>query len=148
MAAVLFKYGYRLQTDGTENHLILWDLRPNKLTGSKVERICDMASITLNKNSVCGDVSAVTPGGVRLGTSALTSRSFKEADFVKVGEFLHRIVQIALTVQAKAGSKLMKDFVAALEGNEDVATLRKEVEAFATSFPFPGFDVKDLKPNH
>ncbi|KAF9171802.1 Serine hydroxymethyltransferase, cytosolic [Mortierella sp. AD010] len=148
LAATLVKHGYKIVTDGSDNHLILWDLRPNKLTGSKVERICDMVSITLNKNSVCGDVSAVTPGGVRLGASALTSRSFKEADFVQVGEFLHRTVQIALAVQAKAGSKLMKDFVAALEGNQEIAQLRKEVEAFATGFPFPGFDVKDLKPNH
>ncbi|KAF9198935.1 Serine hydroxymethyltransferase, cytosolic [Haplosporangium sp. Z 27] len=148
LAATLLKHGYKIVTDGSDNHLILWDLRPNKLTGSKVERICDMVSITLNKNSVCGDVSAVTPGGVRVGTSALTSRSFKEDDFVKVGEFLHRTVQIALAVQAKAGSKLLKDFVAGLENNEEIAQLRKEVEAFATSFPFPGFDVKDLKPNH
>ncbi|KAG0304823.1 Serine hydroxymethyltransferase, cytosolic [Dissophora globulifera] len=148
LAATLIKHGYKIVTDGSDNHLILWDLRPNKLTGSKVERICDMASITLNKNSVCGDVSAVTPGGVRVGTSALTSRSFKEDDFVKVGEFLHRVVQIALAVQAKAGSKMMKDFVAALEGNEEIAQLKKEVEAFATSFPFPGFDVTNLKPSH
>ncbi|KAF9393305.1 Serine hydroxymethyltransferase, cytosolic [Podila verticillata] len=151
LAANLISHGYKIQTDGSDNHLILWDLRPLKLTGSKVERICDIAQITLNKNSVCGDVSAVTPGGVRLGTSALTSRSFKEADFVKVGEFLHRIVQIALSVQAKAGSKLMKDFVATLEGDVEVATLRKEVEAFATSFPFPGFNPEECKayaPKH
>ncbi|KAF9371376.1 Serine hydroxymethyltransferase, cytosolic [Podila verticillata] len=151
LAANLISHGYKIQTDGSDNHLILWDLRPLKLTGSKVERICDIAQITLNKNSVCGDVSAVTPGGVRLGTSALTSRSFKEADFVKVGEFLHRIVQIALSVQAKAGSKLMKDFVATLEGDVEVSTLRKEVEAFATSFPFPGFNPDECKayaPKH
>jgi len=147
LANTLLNHGYKIVTDGSDNHLILWDLRPLKLTGNKAERICDMAQITLNKNSVCGDVSAVTPGGVRLGTSALTSRSFKEADFVKVGEFLHRIVQIALDVQKKAGSKLMKDFVATLEGNTEVEALRKEVVAFATSFPFPGFDVKDLTPN-
>jgi glycine/serine hydroxymethyltransferase len=55
MASVLFKHGYKLQTDGTENHLILWDLRPLGLTGSKVEKICDAAHITLNKNAVAGD---------------------------------------------------------------------------------------------
>ncbi|KAG0215282.1 serine hydroxymethyltransferase [Mortierella sp. GBAus27b] len=148
LASTLLKHGYKIVTDGSDNHLILWDLRPNHLTGSKVERICDMVSITLNKNSVCGDVSAVTPGGVRLGTSALTSRSFKEEDFVKVGEFLHRVVQIAIDVQTKTGSKLLKDFVAALEGHADIAQLRKEVEAFATTFPFPGFSVEGLKPNH
>lgn len=80
MAQVLFKHGYRLQTDGTENHLILWDLRPIGLTGSKVEKICDAAHITLNKNAVAGDTSALVPGGVRIGASALTSRSMVEAD--------------------------------------------------------------------
>lgn len=148
LAAKLVSHGYKIQTEGSDNHLILWDLRPLKLTGSKVEKICDLVSITLNKNSVSGDVSAVTPGGVRLGTAALTSRSFKEADFVQVGEFLHRVVQIALRVQEKAGSKLIKDFVAALEGDQEAAALKKEVETFATSFPFPGFDPKDLTPNH
>ncbi|KAG0237614.1 Serine hydroxymethyltransferase, cytosolic [Actinomortierella wolfii] len=148
LAAKLVSYGYKIQTDGSDNHLILWDLRPLKLTGSKVERICDDVSITLNKNSVCGDVSAVTPGGVRLGTAALTSRSFKEDDFVKVGEFLHRVIQIALRVQEKAKSKLLKDFVATLQGDEEAAQLKKDVEAFAKSFPFPGFDTKGLTPNH
>ncbi|KAI8983686.1 serine hydroxymethyltransferase [Pilobolus umbonatus] len=140
LAEALTGYGYRLSTGTTVNHLILWDLKPQKLTGSKVERICDMVHITINKNSIAGDKSAVTPGGVRLGTSALTSRSFKEADFVKVAEFLHRIVQIALKVQEKSGSKLMKDFVAALEGNQEIAQLKKEVIEFARSFPMPGFD--------
>jgi glycine hydroxymethyltransferase len=82
----------------------------------------------------------VTPGGVRLGSSALTSRSLKEDDFVKVAEFLHRTVDIAQKVQTACGSKLMKDFVAALDGNQDIAQLKKEVVEFARSFPMPGFD--------
>jgi glycine hydroxymethyltransferase len=104
-----------------------------------------MAHITINKNSIAGDKSAVTPGGVRLGSSALTSRSFKEEDFVKVAEFLHRTVQIAIDVQEKAGSKMMKDFVAALEGNADIAQLKKEVLEFARAFPMPGFDATKIK---
>ena len=69
----------------------------------------------------------------------MTSRSFKEADFEKVAEFLHRAAQIALEVQKTSG-KLIKDFVVALEGNEQAKQLRREVEAFARSFPMPGFD--------
>lgn len=143
MAAVLFKHGYRLQTDGTENHLILWDLRPIGLTGSKVEKICDAAHITLNKNAVAGDTSALVPGGVRIGTSALTSRSMKEQDVEKVAEFLHRVVQIALKTQEEAGSKLLKDFVKTYEsGNGEapklIAELKEDVMKFATSFPLPG----------
>ncbi|TYJ52402.1 hypothetical protein B9479_006977 [Cryptococcus floricola] len=142
MAAVLFKHGYNLQTDGTENHLILWDLRPIGLTGSKVEKICDAAHITLNKNAVAGDTSALVPGGVRIGTSALTSRSMLEPDVEQVAEFLHRVVQIALKTQQEAGSKLLKDFVKAYEGEGEaaglIAELKRDVVAFATSFPLPG----------
>ncbi|RUS34731.1 serine hydroxymethyltransferase [Jimgerdemannia flammicorona] len=145
LAEALTNLGYKLATSGTDNHLVLWDLRPQKLTGSKVERICEMANITVNKNSIHGDKSAVSPGGVRLGTAALTSRSFKEEDFVKVAEFLHRTVQIALDVQEKTSSKMLKDFVIALEGNQDIAQLRNEVEDFAKLFPMPGFDSKTIK---
>lgn len=48
LAAELVNYGYRLQTNGTENHLVLWDLRPTGVTGSKVEKICDLVGITIN----------------------------------------------------------------------------------------------------
>lgn len=51
--------------------------------------------ITLNKNSVPGDQSAVVPGGIRIGTPAMTTRGFREADFVRVADFLHRGIQIA-----------------------------------------------------
>lgn len=138
-AEALKSFGYKLVTDGTVNHLVLWDLRPVVLTGSKMEKICDLVNITLNKNAVHGDISAFTPGGVRIGTSALTSRSFKEADFVKVAEFLHRACQIALKVQSTSG-KLIKDFVSALEVHPEVKVLKSDVEEFARSFPMPGFD--------
>ena len=51
LGETLMGLGYKLVTDGTENHLVLWDLRPVGLTGSKMEKICDMVNITLNKNA-------------------------------------------------------------------------------------------------
>ncbi|PWZ54211.1 Serine hydroxymethyltransferase 4 [Zea mays] len=63
----LMSKGYKMVTDGTENHLVLWDLRPLGLTGNKVEKLCDLCLITLNKNAVFGDNSALSPGGVRIG---------------------------------------------------------------------------------
>lgn len=143
LAEKLYSYNYHLQTDGTENHLILWDLRPTGITGSKVEKICELAHITLNKNAVAGDTSAVVPGGVRVGTAALTSRSMYEKDMEIVGEFLHRAVQIAGVLQKEAGSKLLKDFVAKAttgdgEGHKLVEQLKADVKAFATKFPLPG----------
>ncbi|KAJ2157657.1 glycine hydroxymethyltransferase shm1 [Coemansia sp. RSA 552] len=149
LAKRLTGYGYRLSSGGSDNHLVLWDLKPQGLTGSKIEKVCELVNITLNKNSVCGDKSAVTPGGVRIGTSALTSRGFKEEDFEKVGDMLHRTVEIASELQSEAGSKLLKDFMAVAHKSPKIAELQKDVEAFATTFPMPGFDVSLLKkPTH
>jgi len=133
----LISKGYSLVTSGTDNHLVLWDLRPQGLTGSKVEKACDLVSITVNKNAVYGDTNAVAPGGVRLGAPALTSRGFTEKDFDKVAEFLDRVVKICVVVQEKAGKKLT-DFVAALETNEELKVVKKEVEEFSQKFAFPG----------
>jgi len=129
--------GYSLVTGGTDNHLVLWDLRPQGLTGSKVEKACDLVSISVNKNAVYGDTNAISPGGVRVGAPALTSRGFVEKDFDKVAEFLDRVVKICVAVQEKAGKKLT-DFAAALEVNEELKVVKKEVEEFSQSFAFPG----------
>lgn len=145
LADKLTSMGYKIATGGTENHLVLWDLKPQKITGSKFEKTCDAVNITLNKNCVPGDRSAVTPGGVRIGAPALTTRKMVEADFEKIAEFLVRALNISLAIQVKSGPKL-KDFVAILnEENADVEALRAEVNAFATSFPMPGFDPSSMK---
>lgn len=67
----------------------------------------------------------------------------KEADFVRIAEFLHRACEIALDVQKSTG-KMLKEFVAALHGRDDVKLLKAEVEAFARSFPMPGFDPSSI----
>eukprot|EP00188_Purpureofilum_apyrenoidigerum_P003046 Plantae.Rhodophyta-Purpureofilum_apyrenoidigerum.ctg30909.p1 GENE.Plantae.Rhodophyta-Purpureofilum_apyrenoidigerum.ctg30909~~Plantae.Rhodophyta-Purpureofilum_apyrenoidigerum.ctg30909.p1 ORF type:complete len:464 (+),score=92.45 Plantae.Rhodophyta-Purpureofilum_apyrenoidigerum.ctg30909:185-1576(+) len=146
LAETLKGFGYKLVTDGTENHLVLWDLRPTNFSGSKAQVLFDAVSITLNKNAVHGDKSAMNPGGVRLGTPALTTRGMMEEDFQKVGEFLHRGIQIGLAIQEASGKKL-KDFEARLSGNTDLDALRKEVEEFASTFAMPGFDVKSMRYN-
>lgn len=143
IAKCLTAHDYKLQTGGSDNHLVLWDLRPLGLTGSKIEKICDLAHITLNKNSVPGDKSATVPGGVRVGTNALTSRSMREKEMEIVADFLHRAVQIALQAQEEAGSKKLVDFVKIVtEGNgasrQALAQLSKEVNEFAEKYPLPG----------
>ena len=64
--------GYSLVSGGTENHLMLVDLRPNGVDGARVESVLEMVSIAINKNTVPGDKSAFIPGGIRVGTPALT----------------------------------------------------------------------------
>ena len=136
LAAALTAKGYTMVSGGTDNHLVLWDLRPLGLTGSKMEKLCDAVAITLNKNAVHGDKSAMTPGGVRIGTPALTTRGLREAEFEAVAAFLDRAASLALAVQARSGPKLV-DFVKEMEGDAEVAKLRDEVVAFARGFPMP-----------
>merc|ERR1711896_25085 len=101
LAEALKAKGHKLASDGTDNHLILLDLRPHGLTGSKVEKACEAASISLNRNAVHGDASALSPGGVRIGTPAMTTRGCAIEDFKKIAGFLDRVLQIALKIQVE-----------------------------------------------
>jgi len=150
IAASLLKFGYTLCSGGTDNHLILWDLRPQGITGSKMEKVCYLLHVTFNKNCVCGDRSAFSPGGVRIGTPALTTRGLKEAEFVKIGEILHEAALIAKKVQEAAGSKKMKDFNPALEkmaDSEAIKALQLRVATLAQAFPMPGLGFDKLNSN-
>ncbi len=145
--------GYKLVTGGTDNHIVLWDVvSTTGLTGAKVERVLELASITANKNSIPGDTSAVNPGGVRLGSPALTSRGLNEQDFDRVAEFLHRGCELAVRVQAAAmakrtsnsgGKVLLRDFESALKEDDELMTelkaLKADVETFSSAFDMPGY---------
>jgi glycine hydroxymethyltransferase len=96
LAKQLVELGYELVSGGTDNHLVLVDLRPLGLDGARVEKILDLASITLNKNSVPGDKSALVPGGIRIGTPAMTTRGFSEKEFIATADLIHEGVQITL----------------------------------------------------
>jgi len=160
LANGLVARGHTIATGGTENHLLLWDVRGRGLTGNKVEKVLDMVSITTNKNSLPGDVSAINPGGVRLGTPALTSRGFDEKDFDAVADFLDRGYKLAVEAQSIAQDELkslqeagdeealkkknamLKDYLAVFESNSDIQAsvdaLKKEVEDYASRFFMPG----------
>ena len=137
LAKSLMDRGEKLICDGTVNHLVMWDVRPHGLTGSKVEKVMDMMHMTANKNSVVGDKSAVTPGGIRLGTPALTTRGMVEADMDRIAEFCVKAIGISVRVQEKAGKKLV-DFVAHLAEDEELKAAGEEVKAFAREFSIPG----------
>jgi len=137
LVAGLIARGYTLCTGGSDTHLLLWDVRPQGLTGSKLEKLFEICSISVNKNTIPGDASAISPGGVRLGSPSLTSRNFGEKDFEQVVEFLDRGVKIAQKIQEKHG-KLLKNFIAALATDEDLKQLKHDVEEFSSKFPIPG----------
>lgn len=90
LATELSEKGYRLVSAGTDNHLMLVDLRRNGLTGAQAELILDQAWITVNKNSIPFDPEK--PGvtsGIRLGTPAVTTRGMKEEDMALIARFIH-----------------------------------------------------------
>ena len=137
MADELVRLGNKLATDGTDNHLLLWDLRPYGLTGNKMEKVCDAIGMSLNRNTLHGDKSALAPGGVRIGSPAMTTRGCVESDFVKIAGLLNEAVNIAVEIQEAKGKKMV-DFAQGVPGNARIAALKTQVVDFATSFGFPG----------
>ncbi|KAE9591898.1 putative glycine hydroxymethyltransferase [Lupinus albus] len=140
LASALLRRKCRLVTGGTDNHLLLWDLRPLGLTGKFYEKVCEACHITLNKIAIFGDNGTIIPGGVRVGTPAMTTRGCLESDFETMAEFLFRAAKIANILQREHG-KLQKTVLKGFESNRDIIELRVHVEAFATQFALPGFDI-------
>ena len=89
LAEVLVEEGFDLVSGGTDNHLMLVDLRNFNITGKELEKRLDEVNITLNKNAIPNDPqSPFITSGVRIGTPAVTTRGFKEEDLVEVGKLI------------------------------------------------------------
>lgn len=141
--------GYEIVSGGTDNHLVLVDVKKSRgIDGARVERILELACIASNKNTVPGDTSALNPGGIRMGTPALTSRGFNEEDFAKVAHYFDRAVSIALKLKNTEEGKKMKGFrelcSVGPSVDPELEQLRHEVSEFASSFPTVGFEEDDM----
>lgn len=115
LADELKKQGFRLVSNGTDNHLMLVDVRNFNITGKEMEHRLDDVYITVNKNSIPNDPEKpFVTSGIRIGTPAVTSRGFKEPEMVKIAELM---------------GKVANDF----EGTAD--EVRNEVNALCNRFP-------------
>ncbi|KAI9666352.1 MAG: Serine hydroxymethyltransferase, cytosolic [Bathelium mastoideum] len=133
--------GHRLVTDGTDNHMVLLDLKPHNLDGARVEAVLEQVNIACNKNTTPGDKSALTPCGIRIGAPAMTSRGLGEKDFARIADYIDQCIQLTKDVQAtlpKDANKL-KDFKAKVASGEveSLNNLKKEIAAWAGTFPLP-----------
>ena len=115
LAEELVKSGFRLVSGGTDNHLMLIDVRNFHITGKEFEQRLDEVQITTNKNAIPNDPEKpFVTSGIRVGTPAVTSRGFKEAEMVQIARWL---------------TEIASDF----EGNKD--RVRAEVDALCKKFP-------------
>jgi glycine hydroxymethyltransferase len=123
MGAELTARGYDLVSGGTDNHLVLIDLRNKDLTGKTAEQALEAAGITANKNMVpFDDKSPFVTSGLRLGTPAMTTRGFGPDEFARVAELIDRVLQ--------------------RPADEEVqAVVKQEVNALCDQFPLYDFAV-------
>jgi glycine hydroxymethyltransferase len=93
LAEELARFGYNIVSGGTDNHLMLVDLRGQGINGKQAQLALDEANITTNKNAVPFDTeSPLLTSGIRLGSPALTTRGFKEAEFRLVAKWIHQVL--------------------------------------------------------
>src|SRR3989442_1121564 len=93
LAAALVELGYAIVSGGTDTHLMLVDLRPKQVTGKEAQELLDRAGITVNKNTIPGDPQkAFVTSGIRIGTPAVTTRGFTEAEMLKVAEVIDTVL--------------------------------------------------------
>ena len=93
LAKKLMSLGYYIISNGTDNHLMLLDLRNRNLTGKDAQEALDQSGMTVNKNAVpFDDKSPLITSGIRIGTPALTTRGMKEPEMEQVGEFIHEVL--------------------------------------------------------
>jgi glycine hydroxymethyltransferase len=94
LAEELARYGFNIVSGGTDNHLMLVDLRGQGINGKQAQLVLDDANITTNKNAVPFDTeSPLLTSGIRLGSPALTTRGFKEAEFRLVAKWIHQVLK-------------------------------------------------------
>ena len=118
LADELVKRGHKLVSGGTDNHLLLLDLRDTDVTGKELEARLDEVNITVNKNAVPNEPrSPFVTSGIRIGTAAVTTRGFGEAEMVKIAELI---------------SLVINDF----EANKEY--VKAEVKAITDKFPLYG----------
>jgi glycine hydroxymethyltransferase len=133
LADELKKQGFKLQGDGTENHLILVDVLSSfNIDGKFFERALDMVGLNLNANSLPTDKGAAfRPSGVRLGTPAITTRGLGLDEMKQIALWMRAVVDICVKVgdEEKLG-----------DADAELSKIREEVKEMAQKFPVPGIE--------
>ena len=137
LADELMKNGIDIFTKGTDNHIVMVDLRSKKIDGGRVEYLFNNLNITINKNTIKGDVSALRPSGLRLGSPAMTTRDCTEKDFRFIANLIIRGVDFALKNNTfKKASEYNHTIDQKAKSDPELLALKQEVIDFAGKLPF------------
>ena len=119
LAARLSMLGYTIVSGGTENHVLLVDLRPAGINGKEAQETLDLAGITVNKNAIPFDTEPIMKtGGIRIGTPAMTTRGMQEEEMMEIADLIHAALQ-------QSGNP------------QELERLKDRVHAFTSRFPLP-----------
>ncbi len=146
LAKSLTEENIKLVSGGTDNHLLLVDLRPIRGgIGYFIEKTLEAANITVNKNPIPNDLfPPYYPSGIRLGTPAVTSRGMKENDLIQIGKWVAKVIKefsyLKMSEEKDERQKTIKEFQEMIKNNKFLFELKKEVTEFAQKFPVPGID--------
>ena len=138
LCAEMAAKGYPIVGNGTSNHMAIVNVKAKGIDGARVDYFCSKVNISINKNVIPGGQNAVVPGGIRLGSPAMTTRGCLEKDFVRMADFLDRAIKLSLTFkqdkQTLAGYKQSVD--EAMQSSGELQAFRREVQSFAGGFEF------------
>ncbi|OGY25789.1 MAG: serine hydroxymethyltransferase [Candidatus Woykebacteria bacterium RBG_16_43_9] len=142
LAAELVKKGFDLVSGGSDNHLILIDLRSKGVNGSIAAIALETANIVVNKNAVPFDTNPpFYPAGIRLGTPAITTRGMKEAEMKKIASWFAMVIDEVkderLPKEKEERKAFMKDFRESISKNKNLLDIAEEVKKLTSQFPVP-----------
>lgn len=130
--------GIPVATGGTDNHIVLMNVASAGCTASRYERLCELVNVSVNKNTMSHDKSALNPSGIRLGTPAMTSRGFVEDDFIFVTMILTKLIDLCKKIESKCTSKSMAEFnEKTKEFESEIIELKSEVIGYVSKLPYP-----------
>lgn len=124
-------------TGGSDNHIVLMNVAAVGCSAARYERLCELVNISVNKNTMSHDKSALNPSGIRLGTPAMTSRGFIDTDFKFVAELLSKLVGLCAAIESKCAGRTLAEFNEKCgEFREQIASLRSQVVEYVGKFPY------------
>lgn len=142
LAEGLNSYGFDLVSGGSDNHLILIDLRNKGVNGAVAALALEVAGIVLNKNGVpFDDMPPFYPSGIRLGTPAITTRGMKEKEMKQIAEWMHLAIEevsnLTLPEDKEERREVWKKHKATIVKNKNLQKIAKEIKAFCVKYPLP-----------